>query len=203
MSQPRPGEGGLIPPPVNAPAGQATPVGVQPGTPTQIARVTQVVITPGAVLQGIFTYSSNPPAAGTLVESAGVATGGTDKYGNHFVTGHASYGANFAASLNAGVIQFYTGSLAAGWTAVGELEIDSSGDLFLLAATGRSVSTNNNTLDDGAGNMIVAGTLSVGGSTSTGPGDNGGVTGGPSGTVNAFPAAGPNHTHPEIHHHPL
>jgi hypothetical protein len=158
MSDLRPGEGGLIPPPVNAPAGQATPIGVQPGTPSQIARLTQIIITPGAVLQGIFTYSTNPGAAGTLIESAGVATAGTDQYGNHFVTGHASYGATFAASLNAGVIQFYTGSLAGGWTAAGEVEIDSSGDLFLLAASGRSVVTNNNTLDDGAGNMTVAGT---------------------------------------------
>ena len=163
MSQP-PGSGGLVPPPVNAPAGQATPVGVQPGTPSQIARVTQVIITPGGVLQGIFTYSSNPGAAGTLIESASVATAGTDQYGNHFVTGHASYGAGFAASLNAGVVQFYTGSLAGGWTTASEVEIDSLGDLFLLAASGRSVSTNNNTLDDGAGNMTVAGTGTFNGS---------------------------------------
>ena len=163
MSQP-PGTGGLLPPPVNAPAGQATPVGVQPGTPSQIARVTQIIITPGAVLQGIFTYSSNPGAAGTLIESASVATASTDQYGNHYVTGHASYAANFAASLNAGVIQFYTGSLAGGWTPAGEVEIDSSGDLFLLAASGRTVSTNNNTLDDGSGNMTVAGTGTFNGS---------------------------------------
>lgn len=158
MSGPGPGSGGLIPPPVNAPAGQAVPIGVQPGTGSQIARVTQIIITPGAVLQGIFTYSTNPGAAGTLIESASVATAGTDQYGNHYVAGHASYGANFAAALNAGVIQFYTGSLAGGWTQAAEVEIDSSGDLFLLAASGRSVSTNSNTLDDGSGNMTVAGT---------------------------------------------
>ena len=52
-------------------------------------------------------------------------------------------------------------------------------------------------------NVIVTGTLSVNGSTSTGAGDNGGVTSGPSGTVSSFPAAGPNHTHNETHHHPL
>ena len=52
-------------------------------------------------------------------------------------------------------------------------------------------------------NATVTGSLSVAGSTSTGAGDNGGVTSGPSGTVNSFPAAGPNHTHAEVHHHPL
>lgn len=164
MNRPLPGSGGLVPPPVNAPAGQATAIGVQPGTPSQVARITEIIITPGGVLEGIFTYSSNPGAAGTLIESASVATAGTDQYGNNFVTGHASYGAGFAASLNAGIVQFYTGSLAGGWSPAGEVEIDSAGDLFLLAASGRSVETNNNTLDDGSGNMTVAGTGSFNGS---------------------------------------
>ncbi len=95
----------------------------------------------------------------------------------------------------------YTGSLAGGWTARGEVQCDAFGDLILTA--GRSVLTGNNTLDDGFGNMVVAGTLTVGGSTTTGAGDNGGVTSGPSGTTSSFPAAGPNHTHAEFHHHPL
>ncbi len=132
MSQP-PGSGGLIPPPINAPAGQATPVGVQPGAPSQIARVTQVIVTPGGVLQGIFTYSSNPPAAGTLIESASVAAAGTDQYGNHYLAGHASYQAGFAEALNAGFTNFYTGSLAGGWAVQAGIEIDSGGDLLLFA----------------------------------------------------------------------
>ena len=163
MSVP-PGSGGLTPPPVNAPAGQATPIGVQPGTSSQIARVTEIVITPGGVLEGIFTYSSSPGAAGTLIESASVATAGTDQYGNHFVTGHASYAAGFAASLNAGFVQFYTGSLSGGWTASATIETDSLGDILLIASSGRSVSTIDNTLDDGSGNLTVTGTGTFNGS---------------------------------------
>lgn len=59
------------------------------------------------------------------------------------------------------------------------------------------------TFNDGA---TITGGLTVdtvNGSSSTGAGDNGGVTSGPSGTVSAFPAAGPNHTHAELHHHPI
>jgi hypothetical protein len=196
-----PGQGGQPPP---RPDQQTRPqpyVPVSPGG-TPIARVTEVIVTPGGALEGIFTYSSNPPAAGTLIETAGVQTAGTDPYGNHFVTGHASYAGNFATALNAGFVQFYTGSLAGGWSTTGSITTDSLGDIAILAAVGRSVITTNNTLDDGSGNMSVVG-LTVNGSSSTGAGDNGGVTSGPSGTVNAFPAAGPNHTHAELHHHPL
>jgi len=128
-----PGSGGLIPPPVNAPAGQATPVGVQPGTASPIARVTQIVVTPGGVLEGVFTYSSNPPAAGTLIESASVATAGTDAYGNHYLAGHATYASGFAAALDAGFVAFYTGSDTGGWTFQAQLLTDSDGDLLLEA----------------------------------------------------------------------
>jgi TM2 domain-containing membrane protein YozV len=196
-----PGQGGQVP---ARPDQQTRPqpyVPVSPGG-TPIARVTEIIITPGGVLEGIFTYSTNPGAAGTLIETASVAAAGTDQYGNHFVAGHASYAGNFATSLNAGFVQFYSGSLAAGWTAKGTITTNVLGDIALLAAVGRQVITNNNTLDDGSGNMSVVG-LTVNGSSSTGAGDNGGVTSGPSGTVNAFPAAGPNHTHAEFHHHPL
>lgn len=202
-----PGAGGQVPPrPDQRVIGQPY-VPVSPGG-TPIARVTEIIITPGAVLEGIFTYSSSPPAAGTLIESAGVATAGTDASGNHFVTGHASYAGSFATSLNAGFIQFYTGSLAAGWTPSASIAIDALGDMAILAAVGRSVLTNNQTLDDGSGNMTVSAalacaSLTVGGSSITGSGNNGGVTSGPSGTVSSFPAAGPNHTHAETHQHPF
>jgi hypothetical protein len=196
------GYGGQVPP---RPDQQTRPqpyVPVSPGG-TPIARVTEIIITPGGALEGIFTYSTNPGAAGTLIETASVATAGVDQYGNNFVPGHASYAGSFATALNAGFIQFYTGSLAGGWTATGSITTDSLGDIAILAAVGRSVITNNQTLDDGSGNMAIAGTLTVGGSSTTGSGNNGGVTSGPSGTVNAFPAAGPNHTHAEAHQHPF
>jgi hypothetical protein len=77
MSQP-PGSGGLIPPPVNAPAGQATPVGVQPGSTTSVVRVRQVIVSGTA--EGVFVYSGkaelgNPPVAALTGSS-------TDPYGN-------------------------------------------------------------------------------------------------------------------------
>lgn len=143
-------------------------VPVSPGG-SPLIRVTEIVVTPGAGLEGIFTYNTNPPSAGALIESAGVETAGTDLYGNHFVTGHATYAGAFATSLNAGFIQFYTGSLAGGWSFTGSIQASSLGDILILAATGRSVTTNNQTLDDGSGNMTVSGTLTVGGSSSTGP----------------------------------
>jgi len=167
-----PGAGGQVPPRpdqagIAQAAGQPPGVVVAPGG-KPVTRVTQLVVTPGGVLEGIFTYSSNPPAAGTLIESASVESAGTDAYGNNFVVGHASYAGNFAASLSSGYINFYTGSLAGGWSVSGTIQTDVLGDIFLLAKTGRTVSTNNNTLDDGSGNMIVAGTLTVGGSSDTG-----------------------------------
>lgn len=193
-----PGTGGLVPPPINAPAGAPIPVGVQPGTTGQVVARRVIIIGTGGELL-VYTPTAG---AGTLINSvAGAAT--TDNYGNNVLSGSATYGPGFATSMQAGIVQFYTGSLAGGWTAAGSVGTDSLGDILLLAALGRTVITLNNTLDDGSGNMTVAGTLTVGGSSSTGPGDNGGVTSGPSGTVSAFPAAGPNHTHAELHHHPL
>lgn len=153
---------------------------------------------------GFFTYSP-APGAGNLTGSVSAAAG-TDPFGNHYVAGSASYAGSFATAFNAGFIQFYTGSLAAGWSATASIEADPAGDLAIQAAAGRSVITTNNTLDDGSGNMTVGNNLTVStinGSSTTGSGNNGGVTSGPSGTTNAFPAAGPNHTHAEIHQHPI
>lgn len=196
-----PGLGGQQQPPYNAPAGQAPQPGVTPGVPP-VLRVTEIIITPGGTIEGIFTYSTRPPAAGTLIESSSVATAGVDAFGNHFVTGHASYAGNFATSLNAGFIQFYTGSLAGGWTATGSIEADTLGDIAILAAGGRSVITLNNTLDDGSGNATIAANLTVStinGSSNTGTGLPAGVpTGGPNGGVFA------GHTHDfDGHTHPL
>lgn len=150
---------------------------------------------------GAFTYSGNP-GAGNLIASM-APTSGTDSFENHYLSGVASYGSSFASQLGIGFLNFYTGSLASGWTAGAVVSTDSFGDLILQGASGRSVITTNNTLDDGSGNMAISGSLTVGGSSTTGSGNNGGVTSGPSGTVSSFPAAGPNHTHAEIHQHPF
>jgi len=147
------------------------------------------------------TYSG-PPAAGNLSSSKAPASF-TDQFGNQGLAGVCSYGATIATQMGSGFITFYTGSLAAGWTAGAIITTDAFGDLVIQAASGRSVLTNNNTLDDGSGNMAISGSLTINGSSTTGSGNNGGVTSGPSGTTNAFPAAGPNHTHAEVHQHPL
>jgi hypothetical protein len=149
---------------------------------------------------GIFTYSS-APATGNLIAS-NAPTSGVDNFGNNYLQGVSAYGATFASSLNGGFLTLYTGSLAGGWTAKATTTVSVAG-VLLLDAT--SVITLNTTLDDGSGNM-TANNLTVStinGSSSTGSGSNGGVTSGPSGTVSAFPAAGPNHTHAEAHTHPI
>ncbi|HMD22667.1 MAG TPA: hypothetical protein VKH61_01115 [Streptosporangiaceae bacterium] len=79
----------------------------------------------------LFLYSG-PPAAGNLLVSV-TAAAGADSFGNNYVAGIATYGAGFAASLNAGFVAFYTGSLAGGWTQGATIETDSGGDLILFA----------------------------------------------------------------------
>jgi hypothetical protein len=133
---------------------------------------------------GAFFYSGTP-AAGNLILSISASTVAfTDRLGNHCVplTGWYDNAGGFFTQAGAGFMTFGTGSLAAGWTANTSIQNDVSGDLLLNS---------------------VGGSVQINGSSSTGPGDNGGVTSGPSGTVSAFPAAGPNHTHAEFHHHPL
>jgi hypothetical protein len=144
---------------------------------------------------GTFTYSSTP-AAGNLVTSDAPASTTADQFGNQVIGGGvASYGSGTASAQLAGAEAFYTGSLAGGWTLRGELIADTSGDLVSSFPGSLSLSGNLQAAD------VTASTIN--GSAATGAGDNGGVTSGPSGTVNAFPAAGPNHTHAEFHHHPI
>ncbi len=127
-----PGAGGQVPPrPDQRFIGQQ-PVPVSPGG-TPIARVTEIIITPGSVLEGIFTYSTNPGAPGTLIASSNTAAAGQDQYGNNYLAGTASYQTDFAFAMNAGFIDFYTGSLASGWTVQAGIEIDGSGDMLLFA----------------------------------------------------------------------
>ncbi|HLM89235.1 MAG TPA: hypothetical protein VK284_09435 [Streptosporangiaceae bacterium] len=159
-----PGAGGQVPPrPDQAGIAQAggLPQGVvvAPGG-KPVSKVTQLIVEPGGVLQGIFTYSSNPPAAGTLIESASVQAAGTDQFGNNFVAGHASYSSTTAIALTSGGITFYTGSLAGGWTPAATMQFFSG---FILMSTG--LETQNNVLDDGTGNCSVLGTMTVQGTS--------------------------------------
>lgn len=189
-----PGLGGQQPPPPNAPAGQALLPGITPGVPP-VLRITEIIITPGGVLEGIFTYSSSPPAAGTLIESASVATAGTDAYGNNYLAGHATYAPGFATALDAGYVAFYTGSLAAGWTFIGQLETDSSGDLLMvtaggvleLSAAGAASVSGNLTVN---GTLILVAPLAVTGTSDTAGLPNGQIAG-----TSGAQSAGTAHTH--------
>ena len=141
---------------------------------------------------GLFIYTPTE-AAGNLAESSASAAG-TDQFLNNYVPGHATYDNvnGVAASLDAGLVQFYTGSLAGGWTAAGSVAGDPSGDILLTPKAGRAVLTANSTLDNGSGNMSVAGTLTVNGSPNTST--NGLPNGGIQGTSGAA-SAGTAHTH--------
>ena len=116
---------------------------------------------------GAFFYSGTP-AAGNLASSIAAAAG-TDSLGNHYVAGHGTYVDvdGIATALAAGAVQFYTGSLAGGWSAGALVVTDPAGDILLTPAAGRGVLTALNTLDNGAGNATISGTLSVNGSPDT------------------------------------
>lgn len=111
---------------------------------------------------GVLTYSG-PPAAGNLSSSETPASG-VDSFGNFYLAGVSSYGSTIATQMGSGFITFYTGSLAGGWSAQGTIATDSLGDLLVSAASGRSVLTTNNTLDDGSGNFTAGGTGTFNGS---------------------------------------
>jgi hypothetical protein len=137
---------------------------------------------------GAFFYSGSP-AAGNMVASV-APEAGTDAYGNNYLAGAASYGSTFASAVIGGAVLLYDGSQADGWTQTAQIETSSEGDLILVA--NRHVSTSNNTLDDGSGNMTVSGSQSVDGSTSTS------TEGLPNGTISGTSggaSAGTAHTH--------
>lgn len=146
---------------------------------------------------GAFFYSGTP-AAGNLIYS--ITAGATsDGLGNAIPNpGSTSYfnsGSGYISlNVNGGALSWATAATEAGpWTTQGEAGINIGAPATLLL--------NFNTTQ--VVNMVVTGSLTVNGSTSTGAGSNGGTTSGPSGTVSSFPAAGPNHTHAEFHTHPL
>ena len=140
---------------------------------------------------GIFLYSS-APAAGNLVNSI-TNFSGTDPYGNHYLTGSASYGnSNGQAVANVdGVLFFYTGSLAAGWTQQGSIQADTTNPDQIDTEGNAQIS----------GNLIVQGTaLTVNGTniiaalsgqpTTTNGLPNGGIAG-----TSGSASAGTAHTH--------
>jgi hypothetical protein len=134
---------------------------------------------------GEFFYSGTP-AAGNLVESTASAAG-VDGEGNNYVAGHATYAANFASSLAAGFVGFYTGSRAGGWAFAAQLSTDTGGDLIMETAGG--------TLElSAAGGVSISGSLTVGGSGDTGSsGLPNGTISGSSGQINT--GGGTAHTH--------
>jgi len=166
---------------------------VAPGS-TNIVRANKVIVSgPG---EGVFSY--NPSAgAGNLIATAGIAQAGTDPYGNNYLQGTATYGAGFATALIGGALLFYTGSLAAGWTFVAQLETDPGGDLFLVTAGGTLTMTAAGNVSI-SGNLTVSGTFAASGDTGTptinSTSTNGLANGTISGTSGAA-SAGTAHTH--------
>jgi hypothetical protein len=170
------------------PYGNAYPAGLS----VEVGAITGIVIT-GSTFEGTdfvidsageFFYSGTP-AAGNLVESVASAAG-VDSFGNNYIGGHATYAA-FAASLAAGFMAFYTGSLAAGWAFQSQIETDSSGDLIMETAGGTLILS-------AAGGVAISGSLTVGGSPDTGSsGLPNGTISGSSGQINT--GGGTAHTH--------
>ncbi len=87
-----PGMGGLIPPPINAPAGQPTPVGVQPGVSGGIVRARQVIVSgPSGSVVGVFVYAvGTTPGLGNG-PIASMTNQPDDPFGNPTEPGVASY----------------------------------------------------------------------------------------------------------------
>ena len=160
----------------------------------------------GAPALNNLSISVVPGSAPVLDPEGNTAQGGVTVYG----AGEFPF-----AQLLAGVLSFMAASGQAAPGIVGTFGVAgqcgvSSGKVTgadnpanMIALSSAASGTGQSEISLQAATTVVTGSLSVNGSTSTGAGDNGGVTSGPSGTVNAFPAAGPNHTHAEFHHHPL
>jgi hypothetical protein len=137
-----PGLGGQQAPPQNAaPAGQLVP-GVQPGVTGQIVATRVVIIGSGGEL---FVYSPTRAAGNLIASIAGAA--GTDPLGNHFLAGVASYASAFAGVLQSGSVQFYTGSLAGGWSVGPVIQTDNLGDLILSTSGTTTIVSGTTTLN--------------------------------------------------------
>ena len=124
---------------------------------------------------GVFTYSG-APAAGNLIASQTPASG-TDQFGNIYLQGISSYESGFANTMLDGTYFVYSGTLSGGWSQLGSLAADVSGD-FISTFTGSF---------ELSGNLTAS---TINGSSNTGTGLPAGVpTGGPNGGVFA------GHTH--------
>ena len=128
-----PGAGGQQERPFNAPAGQATPVGVQPGTQAGITFARAVVVFgPSGAVNGIFVYQpGTKPAAGNGPVLSGTESS-KDLYGNAVQGGWTAYSApgsaSWASLLSAALQLNSAGSVTPGMVlagAAGGVTIDS------------------------------------------------------------------------------
>jgi hypothetical protein len=94
--------------PVNAPDGQATPVGVQAGVTNGVQFARQVIVFgPAGTVVGIFVYAAGTtPGPGNL-PLVSITQSATDPYGNTVQPGVTSYAANSFAELTGAVLAFF------------------------------------------------------------------------------------------------
>lgn len=109
---------------------------------------------------GVFVYNGNP-TTGNLVTSVTGNSSGIDGFGNHYLPNLTEYGAGIANSVNSGGIEFWTGSLAAGWTLAAAFFYDltpfSNGGNYLIMSEAVSIETGiQPALLIGANNLSVA-----------------------------------------------
>lgn len=155
LPRPRPDQGYA---PTNPP--------MAPGS-TAVVRARLVIVSGQG--EGVYSYSPSP-GAGNLIATAGIAMAGVDGYNNNVLPGNSTYSGSFATSLNAGFINFYTGSLAGGWTFQANIEISLAGELILQAANALvsdNLEVGTNLQVDAA--ATIGTTLTVNGSTISGP----------------------------------
>jgi len=100
-----------------------------------------LIVNAGGGFTGLFIYSPIPGSGNLLSSSA--AQSGTDPYGNHYIgPGYSVYnnGAGLALQMSGAALQFYTGSLAAGWT---------PGSVIITTDVGQDL------IENAAGNVLL------------------------------------------------
>lgn len=162
----------------------------QPGVVTYDGTTSYVQLNNGAInifYTGMFEAASLQATASAIVQLASGLQNVSDIGASIACLSAAANSGSSGITLNAADVTTTAGLTVGGSTTVNiNLTVDGS----LTVNTGASIS----------GGLTVD---TINGSANTGSGNNGGVTSGPSGTVTSFPAAGPNHTHAEIHQHPI
>lgn len=100
--------------------------------------------------QGIFVYSGTP-AAGNLIETAGIESPGTDDFGNAYLSGSTTYsddsGIWLASNNNGGIFNFFISPTGFGgpYTPVAEIGFDfvgTTGHVNIQSSDGVSASFN-------------------------------------------------------------